>query len=347
MDIIATAVIASFILLLLLRKIASPLGLVDRPGGRKKHHGNVPLIGGLAVFLGVVVTVVMHDLSGEIPPILLLGGAVVVATGALDDRFGLSVRLRICIHVLVVMCTAIATGSALFFIDGIVSDRFDIGIFAWPVTVIVAVGIFNAFNLMDGMDGLAGSMAVIAMSGISVYDGLPQLEGARGLLALFIAALLPFLFFNLGGGGVANKIFLGDAGSVLIGYLVMCSLIESSQGPEPGMSTSDALWVCALPIYDTLAVMMQRIARGTSPFLPDRKHIHHLLLATGLSKISALILLFAIALIFMFVGHTAGKAGAGFSLALFVVTFVAYGTARWWCWRHVPRISAWRALRMG
>lgn len=347
MDIVITSALASFILLLLLGKTAFHVGLVDRPCGRKQHRGDTPVVGGLAMFFGMAATVAMHDLLGKIPPVLLLGSATIVATGALDDRYGLSARLRICIQALVAMCTGIAMGYPVAFIDGVASGRFELGVIAWPVTVIIAVGIFNAFNLMDGMDGLAGGMALVAAVAISSYSGFPELAGAKGLLALLVASLLPFLFFNLGGGGAANKIFLGDAGSVLIGYLIVWSLIESCQGATPVMSTSDALWVCTLPVYDTLAVMMQRIARSASPFLPDRQHIHHLLLALGLSKASVLGILILLALIFMFIGRVAGGVGAGFSLVSFVLMFIVYGVARWWCWHHVAQVSARRMPRAG
>jgi UDP-GlcNAc:undecaprenyl-phosphate GlcNAc-1-phosphate transferase len=145
------------------------------------------------------------------------------------------------------------------------------------------------------------------------------------VLLLLAAALLPHLAANL--GLVGHKIFLGDAGSMVVGYLLAWTLIHLSQGRQPQLSTVDVLWCVALPVMDTLAVMIRRMREGKSPFKPDRGHIHHVLLDAGLSPRVALISLVGLAVTLVFVGALARRGLAPGSnllaFAAFTITYIA------------------------
>ncbi|WP_296699419.1 undecaprenyl-phosphate alpha-N-acetylglucosaminyl 1-phosphate transferase [Thiocapsa sp. UBA6158] len=275
-----------WILLRVLHSLADRIGLVDRPDQRRKRHAvPVPVVGGIAIYGGILAGALWwfplssHALS------LLLGAGVLVAVGVMDDRFHLGVGIRF----------AGQSTSALLLIFGAdvrldsLGDIFgtgpvELGIMAVPVTMIAIVGMINAFNMIDGMDGLAGGLALIALGGVLAMPGVA--ETSRLSIALICIALLPFLVHNLRLLGVTrHRVFLGDAGSMLMGYLVVWTMIEVTQGPGSAIAPVAALWLTAIPLLDTFGVMARRMRRGRSPFAADRRHLHHdLLRAFGCSK---------------------------------------------------------------
>ena len=170
-----------------------------------------------------------------------------------------------------------------------------LGPLAIPFTVLAIVGICNAFNMIDGIDGLAGSVALLAIIALLFLVGDTQ---SNMLMLILSGSLLGYLFFNLGFMGNQRKVFLGDAGSTLLGVFIVWLLIKHSQGTKANLSPSIALWIVALPLMDTVAVMLHRIRRGFSPTRPGRDHWHHLLMDTGKTQRQTLIimLLFAVTL---------------------------------------------------
>ncbi|MBD8872856.1 MraY family glycosyltransferase, partial [Rhodanobacter sp. DHB23] len=192
-----------------------------------------------------------------------------------------------------------------------------------PLTVVAVIGLVNAFNMMDGIDGLAGGLTLVCAAAILHFTNAPP-SGMLTLMALLIAAILPYLATNL--GLLGRKIFMGDAGSMLIGYVLAWTLIYLSQHPGSHLSPVDVLWCVALPVLDTLAVMFRRLRERKSPFKPDRGHIHHILMGMGLGSRSALVVLLALAATIAFIGSLVRQLdlGAGTNLAAFIVFMVAY-----------------------
>jgi UDP-GlcNAc:undecaprenyl-phosphate/decaprenyl-phosphate GlcNAc-1-phosphate transferase len=182
----------------------------------------------------------------------------------------------------------------------------------------------NAFNMMDGIDGLAGSLALVSIAAIVLFATPTPLHGVIVLLALLATASLPYLVANLGFMG--GKIFLGDAGSMLIGYVLAWTLIRMSQMPQTHLSPVDVLWCVALPVFDTIAVMYRRMRQGKSPFKPDRGHIHHILLGAGLGPRATLAALIALASTFVLIGaFISGVAhSAGTNLTMFCLVMGVY-----------------------
>jgi UDP-GlcNAc:undecaprenyl-phosphate GlcNAc-1-phosphate transferase len=186
--------------------------------------------------------------------------------------------------------------------------------------------------MMDGIDGLAGSLTLVSIGAIALFVGPTPLHGMMVLMALLAVASLPYLIVNLGFMG--RKIFLGDAGSMAIGYLLAWTLIRLSQQPHTHLSPVDVLWCVALPILDTFAVMYRRLRQGKSPFKPDRGHIHHILMAAGFGPRKTLVALVALAASIAILGSVIRSlsTGAGSNLTAFLVitgVYIATVTRIW------------------
>jgi UDP-GlcNAc:undecaprenyl-phosphate/decaprenyl-phosphate GlcNAc-1-phosphate transferase len=327
---LATGVSAATIMILL--RIAEPLGLVDRPDYRKRHVGNVPLVGGLAVFCGVVAGAWWLGYFGTFAHIKVLLGttSALALLGALDDRHDLSVRSRLLVQTLAVLVVAVCTDTYVRSLGHLFGHELSLGWLGIPFTVIAVIGLLNAFNMVDGIDGLAGGLCLVSIGAILLFDGPTKLHGTTGIMALMAAALLPYLVRNLNLFG--RKIFMGDAGSMVIGYLLAWALIEMSQSSKHRLSPVDVLWCVALPVLDTLAVMYRRIRQGKSPFKPDRGHVHHIIMGAGLTPRATLACLIALAATLALLGSVTRVFGTEASLATFGLLIALYilVTTRLW-----------------
>ncbi len=280
--------------------------LVDKPEGRKRHQGSVPVVGGIAIYLGFASSMAAPNPVFEGLPWLMAGGLLVVGVGALDDYCKISCWWRF----------AVQTGAALLAIYGADVRLYDLGnlslgggvltlgVFSVPFTVFSMVGVINALNLSDGTDGLAGTITILVL--LALMAMVVSHEGAFGLFQISIclaSAVAAFLPFNLPGvQPPKGRIFLGDAGSTLLGYLLACLLIASCQGDNRVFEPTIALWVLAVPLADTVTVMVRRLASGRSPFRADRTHLHHLALSAGLSQQQTVLLLGAMSVFCITIG---------------------------------------------
>lgn len=309
-----------------MRRLALALGLVDRPDQRKQHLGEVPLVGGLAIFTGMLAGAACYGVFDGFERSLLGTAAVLALLGALDDRFGLSVRDRLLIQTIAILTVIASTGVYIHTLGHIFGHDVVLGWLGVPMTVLAVIGLVNAFNMMDGIDGLAGSLTLVSIAAVILFASPTPLRGVIMLLALLAAAMLPYLVVNL--GFVGGKVFLGDAGSTLIGYLLAWVLIRLSQMPETHLSPVDVLWCVALPVLDTLAVMYRRMRAGQSPFKPDRGHIHHILQGAGLGPRATLTVLVVLAVGLASIGAiVSGVAhSAGVNLAVFCLILGVYMT---------------------
>lgn len=314
----------SALAIFMLRRYAFMLGLLDHPDKRKQHIGDVPLVGGLAIFMGITVGASAYGHFHWFVKILIDTAMLLTLLGALDDRFDLKVRDRLLIQAIAILTVIASTGVYIHTLGHIFGYNVELGWLGPPLTVIAIIGLMNAFNLMDGIDGLAGSLELVSIASIVMFANPPALQEMALLLALLATASLPFLVTNLGFMG--RKIFLGDAGSMLIGYLLAWALVRMSQTSQTHLSPVDVLWCVALPVLDTFAVMLRRIRQGKSPFKPDRGHIHHILMDAGMGPRATLLALTALAVSLAFVGafisHVAKS--AGLNLSTFCFTMLLY-----------------------
>ena len=298
---IALAFAVTAILTLTLRPVALRLHLTDKPGGRKRHSGEIPLVGGIAMLIGVLVTALCTvNTVGRWA--LLVPAAFLVVVGGIDDRFtvGASARLvaQICAALLMMI------GGGLYLRD--IGDPFGtgllgLGFLAIPLSVVVAVSVINAFNFVDGIDGLAASMALIALAGGALAAKVSA--PAETVAAMACGAILGFLPFNF--PAVRNRrlrTFMGDAGSTLLGFLVVWFTISICQGPTRSLSPVAVLWFVLMPLADFFSCFVRRIARGKMPLHAGREHFHYMLMRAGLSGRQVLGVLVAFGVFYAAVG---------------------------------------------
>jgi|GEM_PF-621590 len=323
-------VAASFLVCLLaivgLRPVAVAVDLVDKPGGRKTHHGEIPIVGGIAMFLGLSVGLGLVPGDPLRSETFIAACALLVVTGLLDDRFELSPWLRLpaqaAATLMVVTQLFAGTGFGLGNPLGFGNIEFH-GLAAFVVILFFVVGAINAFNMLDGMDGLAGAVSLVALSGISVLafgGGQPFTLQVSLTLAGAVGA---FLLFNLPirrNRGV--RCFMGDAGSTLIGFILALLCMRLTQGQTRILAPVSVLWLVALPVFELLWTIIRRVSRRQSPFRADREHFHHLLVDAGLGVRGAFIVYVLCATVLTGAGLLFHEVGLPESLqfALFVLT---------------------------
>ncbi len=298
-----------------IRRFGPSLGMVDSPGHRKVHSKPMPTCGGLGVWLGIVVPFAIGQgllvaiASGKAPfladrlPLaiaqhlpglenqavklwmLLGGGTVLMILGLIDDLRGLNWKLRLGVQSAVALTLVLSGWQLQAFINA--------PWFTIPLSVFWIVALINSFNMLDNMDGLSAGVAAIAATMLAAVmlvapdpiTNQPQLFVA-GFLLVMVGALVGFLWHNR----PPARIFMGDAGSYLIGYLIaMATLTASFAGYEevPPHAILAPLCVLAVPIYDMTTVIAIRLRQGRSPFEGDKSHFSHRLVELGMTKAQA------------------------------------------------------------
>ncbi len=290
MRIVASLSVFSVTLLamLALRPLAVAVDLLDKPGGRKTHHGEVPIIGGLAMFTGMAFGSVFVPFPGDYRAAVLSASALLVTLGLLDDRFDLSPWARLPLQLIAPLLVFGASAADLEINLGNLLAFGPIVIGPWLsslVIVVLVAGAVNAFNMMDGMDGLAGAVALVAALGLACLSALSAAHGPFMFAIVLAAAVCGFLVFNLPlQFNRSIRCFMGDAGSTLLGFLLALLCLRLTQEPGGGpVSPTAVLWLVAMPIYELIWTIIRRVSRGQSPFRPDREHLHHILLDAGFS----------------------------------------------------------------
>jgi|HigsolmetaAR202D_1030399.scaffolds.fasta_scaffold00028_59 UDP-GlcNAc:undecaprenyl-phosphate GlcNAc-1-phosphate transferase len=287
-----------------LRPIAPGIGLIDRPGGRKMHTGEVPVIGGLAMTGGLLVGSLYSYSSIAGFPFFLAGVVVLVLVGALDDRYDLppSVRFlaQICATLLMVAGADVYTHDlGHVFFGGLV----ELGWFAVPFTILIVLTAINAFNMFDGSDGVAGIQALVALVFLSMACVVGGASSHLPFLLGLAGSIIGFLLFNWPSRRTRTvRAFMGDAGSTMLGFTFAWVSIEISQEPVRAISPTVILWIFALPIYDLFSSMIRRVMQGQSPFHGDSEHLHHLLKRFGYSSRKVAQLVFFCSAVFASIG---------------------------------------------
>ncbi|CAN7495086.1 UDP-N-acetylglucosamine 2-epimerase [Pseudoxanthomonas sp. LjRoot143] len=323
----AIALAATLFAIFSMRPWARRVGLVDRPAGRKQHVGRVPVIGGICFFVGTLVGLGYLGYVDRFVMSLMMGSALIVAIGVADDISHLSVRTRLLVEAAIVGLVILSTGYYLDHVGGLIPWLdLRLGLLGIPVTIVAVIGLMNAFNMLDGIDGLAASTAMVCIAAILLYShsGVPGV-GAMLMLQILFASLIPYVFVNLGWPD-GRKIFMGDAGSTTIGFLVGWSLIYLSHQSVKRVVPVEVLWCVALPLMDTAAVMYRRMRRGRSPFAADRQHLHHLLLDRGLSAQTTLWTIVSMGAMLALLGYALRGVPQPLSFLVFVAVVVGYVT---------------------
>lgn len=297
----------AFTLYLLLIPLAVTAGLVDKPNARKRHKGEVPLVGGLGIFLCLILIGPLLFPICDVIAAIAISSMIIVMLGVCDDKCDLSVRVRLLVQFL--------SASALVFGAGIQVETLG-NLFGWgevrlgglaaPFTILAIMTGMNAFNMIDGIDGLLGVLSLVAFLGVASLAMLHGQTVPLLMAMIMLAALLVFLAYNLGNCALGlRKIFMGDGGSMFIGMLIV-SLLSLMTLAEPlaeakavvqvgligerysAVRPVAVLWPIAIPLMDMFGTMVRRMVKKESPFKPDRQHLHHIFMRAGFTPAETL-----------------------------------------------------------
>ena len=291
---VLVAILVTFILLPIIIKVSKSIDLLDIPDRRKVHSVSVPSLGGIGIFVGFILSVgIALSFTAMAEMKFFLAGIVITfLLGVRDDISSLQAKQKVSVQLLCACLMVYFAGvnlRGLYGIFGVESLPYGL---SEILSVFVIMAMTNSYNLIDGIDGLAGSVALIVLS---FFGWLFFQFGEIALATVcfsFSGALLAFLFFNW----FPAKIFMGDTGSMMLGFVISVLSIQI-MNKASGFQVSDfvridapvglAVGALILPIYDTFRVFIIRIANGKSPLAPDRNHIHHALLKLGLNHAKA------------------------------------------------------------
>lgn len=293
------AFLISFVSTPVVRSFAKQVGAIDVPDKKRHIHSHpIPRMGGLAIFLGFLLSVLLFARITPQVRGILLGAILIVVVGAIDDVLNLNAWLKFCVQI-VAAVIAVLSGVIINVVSNPLmitgQQAITVGILAVPVTILWIVGVTNSVNLIDGLDGLACGVSAIASLSMLVVSML--VSEANGNVAVILAALcggcLGFIPYNLN----PAKIFMGDTGALLLGYILATASVIGMFKFYAVVTFVLPVLALAVPLSDTIFAFTRRILHGQSPFHADRGHFHHKLLDMGLSQKQAVAVLYAVSAI--------------------------------------------------
>lgn len=325
---------------IVLMRLAPRLALLDHPDWRKHHADPTPLVGGLAMFIALLFSAALFLPSEAHQIDFLILSFSIVLLGVLDDRFGLKALPRLAFQAFLVVAMVKWTGVQLLELGELTfTGNIKLGNLALPMTIIGTVGMINAVNFSDGLDGLAGGMVAVAVGFLLVFSLMAGNVVISLELLLSFGVLLGFWVLNARYfRGKKAALFMGDAGSMFLGFMLAWYFISLSQGQERILAPVTALWIFALPLFDTVGIMLRRIVRGRSPFAADREHLHHIFLHAGfsVSRTVSLMLLIAVALGMIGLLGEIYRVPEGVMFWTFIALFSLY---------YFVMMHAWKAMK--
>ncbi len=283
-----TAVLTAGVTLLLI-PLARKLCLIDHPGPRKVHDSATPVTGGLAICITLIIVLFWVLTLNRFVLALIAGGLLMAITGVADDRIKLSSTLRFALQIIACLIMIVYADVYLEDFGRLTHDAIlPLGRAALPVTVFAALGVINAFNMIDGLDGLAGSIFLVAAAGMALFAAQAGQDELFWTLLVSMGAVTGFLLFNARlPWNKTARVFLGDCGSLVLGFILAWSFISlGNDNNESGLRAfmpMTAVWLMAVPLLDTSTVMWRRLRAGRSPFTADQNHLHHAFLRAGFS----------------------------------------------------------------
>ena len=323
--------IVGFIGMPVIIRIAKAKGFVVRPNKRMSHTGEIPNIGGLNICFSYMLTFLLFE-SNQFSQnqFFLIGLLIIMTIGFIDDVLVLTPAAKLVGETLAGIALIGFADIRITHLHGLLGIT-EIGIIpSYLISLFILIAIINAVNLIDGIDGLASGLGILYCLFFAVYFGLAG-ETSWSISAIcMIGSLAVFFTFNV--FGHREKIFMGDSGSLLLGYLLttfvfrFCEINAYHEVPEfLHMDAAPAVAICVLtvPIFDTIRVSLTRIKKHRSPFLPDKNHIHHLLLRTGLNHIQTTCVILTVSLLFIGLGIL----GRNWNMWVLVICDFAIATA--------------------
>ena len=321
------AMVVSFLMTPVVKTFAYKVGAIDVPkDNRRMHKVPIPRLGGLAIFIGFMVSVLLFvPITPEMRSILL-GAVIIVVLGVVDDIMALPAMLKFVVQIIAALIPALGGVRILAFSNpNIFSDNlyWVLDGLSIPITVLWIVGITNSVNLIDGLDGLANGVSAISATTMLLIALLISEAQVALVMAALVGACVGFMPYNLN----PAKMFMGDTGATFLGYILATMSIQGLFKYYALISFVVPFLILGLPIFDTAFAFIRRIAHGQSPMHADRSHIHHRLIDMGLSQKQAVATLYVISAILglsAVVLTTSGEQRAMlFFVALCIVAVVA------------------------
>jgi UDP-GlcNAc:undecaprenyl-phosphate GlcNAc-1-phosphate transferase len=317
-------VVASILITRLTAGAGYRLGLADRPDARKRHNGIVPLTGGISIFLTILFGVVMLEVSPYSFSMLLIA-CLVFAVGVFDDIRHINPWLRLLIQYGAGILLATWGGLAIHDVGNLLGmGNIPLLLLTVPLTALSVAGLSNAYNMIDGINGLAATMITLPLAllyALALQAGHPMAD----FLLLMLVPLATFLLFNLGPNNrLLPRVFLGDGGSVALGFLVTASLVYFSQGENALIMPVTSLWLVTVPLMDMLATMLRRGMQGRKLMEADRSHLHHTMMDMGFGARQTLLLLVSYAIACAMLGRALEAVPAYLSLACYILLFLGH-----------------------
>lgn len=342
---VAFAVTAGAIVLL--RRLAPRLDLVDRPDGRKRHQIPTPVVGGIAIFIGIMAAAALMGNVFIDHQEIFLGMGLLLVLGVFDDRRAVHPLIKLLIQIAAALIM-VQWGDVRLENLGNLFGHGDVKLGRWsvPLTVFAVVGVINAINMIDGADGLAGGITLIALIILFAFKFASSHVHGGGLMALAFG-VAAFMMFNMRSPWRTRAdVFLGDAGSMVLGFALAWTTIDLAETHRV-MSPITAVWILAVPLLDTVTLMIRRILKGRSPLSPDRQHLHHILMRAGYSHDQSVRIILLVSALMSTVGVTGYLAGVPEYVMFyaFMSLFVIYFFGTMHAWRLMKLIRRLRGVQ--
>jgi len=318
----------AFCSLFVVRKAAKLIGLVDHPHGRKQHKDVTPLAGGIALCI-TLLYLLFHNPNLLANSSLYAMSIIFLTTvGAIDDKYDIHYSIRFAVQAILSIAMMALGGIELNNLGNIFGfGEIYLGGWGYLITTVAVIAAINAFNMVDGIDGLLGCLSIVTFGSLALIINNDGQQTLAYFCLAIVVSILPYILLNLGALGRKRKVFMGDAGSMLVGFTVVWVLLLSSQnGKTPPLQPVTALWLISVPLMDMVTLTIRRIQRGDSPFKPDREHLHHLFQNLGLTPRQTLVVIIAISTCCAGIGiYSELKSIPDYvMLYLYILVFIAY-----------------------
>lgn len=341
---IVTAFIASLLSVIWIHprivRIARDKNIVDNPNARKLQAVPIPVLGGVAVFFGIIIGMAFTSEQAGCMTLLpvIIAMMIMLYTGTMDDIIGLTPRLRFLLEIGVVLLLIFTTNMHIDDFHGLWGIHSVTKAVAIPLTVFAAVGIINAINLIDGVNGLSSGFCILASTAFGIFFYATNNAPMVVLATVSVGSLIPFFLHNV--FGKKSKMFIGDGGALVMGLIMSTFVVNTLTTDSFALMNIPStfglipftLAVLIIPVADTLRVMTSRIARGTSPFHPDKTHLHHLFIGLGFSHAGTTIMILLLSILIILSQILTWKLGGSINMQLYVV--IGMGILATWVLYH-------------
>ena len=319
------AMFVSYVLTPYIKKLAFKIGAVDRPDNRKVHKKIMPRLGGLAIYIAFMIgCVASMEITWDIFGILL-GGTLIVALGVADDVYQMPAKVKL-LGQIAAACVLVIFDIRIEWVNNPLGGYFYLDMLSIPFTIFWVISFTNVVNLIDGLDGLAAGVSAIASLTVILVSVQMGYFHVAILTAALAGAIIGFIRYNFN----PATIFMGDTGSMFIGYMLAAISVYGAVKTAATIALIVPAIALGLPILDTAFAIMRRYVNGRPIFQPDKGHLHHRLLATGMSHKETVLFMYGITAV-LCIGAVLWAEMDGFYAALIIaviMTAVAVGAKK-------------------